>query len=221
MQVSLRTLILAVVLTAAGVYALAREGATSETVRTTDVREARPELPLDHGAGMMEGDPAEDDPSQQPGSAQDPSPDDEAAAIRWTVPAGWRTLPNPSSMRIATYAVPRAAGDTADADVSVTRVGGDVSSNIDRWAGQFEGGGEPKRRSQTVHGLEVIVVEIEGTYASGMASDTKPRPGWALLAAIVKTPGLPYFFKMTGPASTVHGAHSAFTTLVESIQPTD
>ena len=115
--------------------------------------------------------------------------------------------------------MPHAAGDAADADVSVTRAGGDVSANIARWGTQFEGAGEPKLKTQTVHGLEVTVVELEGTYGSAMSADTKPRPGWALLGAIVRTRGQPYFFKMTGPAATVHGARAAFTSLVDSVHP--
>ena len=65
------------------------------------------------------------------------------------------------------------------------------------------------------------MVEIDGTYASSMSADTTPRPGWALLGAIVKTGGHPYFFKITGPAATVHGARAAFTTLIESIRPSE
>jgi hypothetical protein len=117
--------------------------------------------------------------------------------------------------------VPRATGDPADADVSVTRAGGDISSNIARWAQQFVGAGEPKRKSVKVHGLEVTVVEIEGSYANAMRPDTQPRAGWALLGAIVQSGGQPYFFKMTGPAATVHAARGAFDKLIASIQATD
>jgi hypothetical protein len=143
--------------------------------------------------------------------------DDEPAAIEWTVPATWHTMPNPSSMRLATYSVPRAAGDPADADVSVTRAGGDTASNIERWTGQFAGAEPPKPSVHTVRGLEVTVVELEGIYTNGMSPGAKPQPGWALLAAIVKTPGMPYFFKMTGPAATVRAARTAFTAMIDGI----
>jgi hypothetical protein len=217
-QISHSTLILGIAVLTAGAYALGRETASSEPPR---VFEARPAVAAEHGASG-EGDPPEEDlPADHPGSGmQTPPADDEAAAIRWTVPAAWRTMPNASSMRIATYAVPHASGDSVDADVSVTRAGGDVAANIQRWVSQFEGAGEPKRKSQTVHGLEVTVVELEGTYASAMSGDSKARPGWALLGAIVRSQGQPYFFKMTGPANTVHAARASFAALVDSIQPT-
>jgi len=225
MEFSRSSLVLLLGVVAAGAYALGRETAPSGAER---VLETRPEPAHEQGADpaeMEQGDLPPDHPpvptARPAPGLQDPAPDDEGAAIRWSVPAGWRTAPNPSSMRIATYAVPHAPTDTVDADVSVTRAGGDVSSNIQRWGSQFEGAAEPKLRSQTVHGLEVTVVEIEGTYASAMSADTTPRPGWALLGAIVKTGGHPYFFKITGPAATVHGARGAFTTLIESIRPNE
>jgi hypothetical protein len=182
----------------------------------------RPDEPSDPGGGMEGPEPTAEDPSGANGGMgmQNPAPDNEPAAIAWTVPATWHTLPNPSTMRIATYAVPRAAGDPADGEMSVTRAGGDIASNIERWTGQFAGAGEPKQQSRTVKGLAVTVVELEGTYTNGMDPNGKPKTGWALLAAIVKAPGQPYFFKMTGPAATVHGARAAFTTLVDSIHPT-
>ena len=225
MQVSTSTLLLGAVLLSAGAYALGRETAPSTEV--TRIVEARPEPAREQEndpSDMEQGDLPPDHPavpSAPKAGMPDLAPDDEGADLEWSVPAGWRTMPNPSSMRIATYAVPHAAGDAADADVSVTRAGGDVSANIARWGTQFEGAGEPKLKTQTVHGLEVTVVELEGTYGSAMSADTKPRPGWALLGAIVRTRGQPYFFKMTGPAATVHGARAAFTSLVDSVHPAE
>jgi hypothetical protein len=171
-----------------------------------------PELPQEDPEGLN---------AEAPGEGQDIAPDDEPAAIEWSIPAGWRILPNPSPIRIATYLVPRAAGDGADAEVSVSRAGGDESANIQRWVDQFEAASQPKRRAQKVRGLDVTLVEIEGTYTSTMDPSAGPRPGWALLAAIVRSPGQPYFFKMIGPAATVHGARTSFAKLVESIQPAE
>ena len=217
MQVSSSTLLLGAVILAAGSFALGRETSPAEPPR---VVEARPEVPLEPGSDMEGTDPAAtENPHAMPGGTMNPPPNDDPPAIAWTVPPAWHTLPNPSSMRIATYGVPHAAGDAVDAEVSVSRAGGDMASNIDRWTGQFQGAGEPKQQSHTVKGLTVTVVEIEGTYTNGMDPSAKPRTGWALLAAIVKTPGMPYFFKMTGPAATVHAARAVFTTMIDGIQP--
>ncbi len=214
MQVSQSTLLLGAVVLAAGSFALGRETAPTES-RVVEVE--RPVPAADPGGGS----PEVMDPmgSPDPMAAPSPSlaPDDEPAAIEWSVPAGWHTMPNPSSMRLATYAVPRVASDTADADVSVARAGGEISANIDRWVGQFAGAQPPKPSLRTVHGYEVTTVEIEGVYTNGMSAGSRPQAGWALLASIVKTRGMPYFFKMTGPAATVHAARAAFTAMIDGI----
>ena len=229
MQVSQSTLILGAVILAAGAFALGRETAPSDAHIVEVEHAVQPEDPAPEGtppampgtpgvhaspAGMGMG--AGNGTGTGTGTG-DLAADDEPAAIEWTVPTTWRTLPNPSSMRLATYAVPRAAGDPADADVSVTRAGGDTASNIERWTGQFAGADPPKPSVHTVHGLEVTIVELQGVYTNGMAPGGKAQAGWALLAAIVKTPGMPYFFKMTGPAATVHAARAAFTTMIDGI----
>jgi hypothetical protein len=220
MQISQGTLILGAVVLAAGSYALGRGTAPAETVRIVESQPSQPSQPNEPGADMEGTDPAANDPHAGQGGTPALDPDSEPAAITWTVPAAWHTVPNRSSMRIATYLVPRAPGDSADADVSVTRAGGDTASNVDRWAGQFTGAPEPKQQTRKVGGLAVTVVEIAGTYTNGMDPNAKPLAGWALLAAIVETPGMPYFFKMTGPAATVRAARPAFTAMIDGIQPT-
>jgi hypothetical protein len=146
----------------------------------------------------------------------------DAAAIVWKAPASWKSEPNPNTMRIATYRVPRAAGDSEDGDVSVTRAGGSTNANIDRWVSQFEGAGAPKRVEKTVHGYKVTVVSLAGSFAGGGmmgGAPAEPRPNWALAGAIVETPGTPYFFKMTGPSATVGAARASFDALLDSITP--
>ncbi len=144
-------------------------------------------------------------------------------SLSWKVPPGWPSAPNPSSIRIATHTVPRAAGDAEDGELSVSRAGGDVEANIERWTDQFEGGGSPAqerramRREKTVGGFAITIVEVAGTYRGGMGAAGSPHPGWALFGAIVLAPEQPYFFKLTGPAATVHAARAGFETLVDSI----
>jgi hypothetical protein len=152
-----------------------------------------------------------------PGAAPDLRAPDEPPAITWTVPSAWKTAPNPSSMRVATYKVAHTGADAEDADVSVVRAGGTADANIARWREQFEGAVKETRTVKTVHGLKVTIVEINGTYLGGAGGSATSRPGWSLVAAIVETPQLPYFFKLTGPAATARGARASFDKLVESI----
>ncbi len=211
MRTTHTTLILAVAVAGAGAYALLRDAPADETPRAAAAPAS--EEPLDDPDPELDpGDPG------APTETAEPEADDDAAAIAWTAPPAWRALPNPSSMRIATYGVPHAPGDADDAEVSVSRAGGDVDANIERWASQFTGATEPRRRVFAVAGMNVTLVEIEGAYTSGMDPGEQARSGWALDAAIVQSPGLPYFFKMTGPAATVHAASGAFEALLRNVR---
>jgi hypothetical protein len=170
------------------------------------IPEQRPALPPNHP-------PMGGTPSFGSGT---PAPANEAAEIAWTLPPNWHTVPNPSPMRIATYRVPRAPGETEEAELSVTRAGGTANSNADRWIAQFDRTASGAREEKTIEGFKVTVVSVDGTFLGGgmMGAPSSPRAGWALLGAIVETPGLPYFFKLVGPANTVSAARAPFQTMI-------
>lgn len=125
-------------------------------------------------------------------------------------------------MRLATYRVPRADGDKDDAELSVTQAGGSVDANVERWIGQFDAEGQKtaKRTTRKVGSLDVTIVEVQGTYSGGMGKAPAAGEKWALLGAIVGTPGMPHFFKLTGPAKTVLAARGELDALVSSVKPT-
>jgi hypothetical protein len=141
----------------------------------------------------------------------------------WTVPSKWQTVPNPSPMRKATYKIPKAAGDSDDAEMSVTLASGALDANIDRWSGQFEDAKTTRTERALAGGVKVTIVEIRGTLkgaAMPMAGGppTEPKKGWALLGAIAEAPSGMTFFKMTGPAKTVSSARPEFDALVTSLR---
>lgn len=144
--------------------------------------------------------------------------------IAWDVPAKWKELPNPNAMRLATYLIPRAEGDSEDGEMSVSRVGGSVEANIGRWKGQFDPvkPDSTKRFERDVAGLKVTIYEVAGSY-TGMVMRgqvNKPKEGWALVAAIVEgSGGDPWFFKLTGPEKTVAAARADMDSLVNSFRP--
>ena len=211
--------VMVVILAGAGAYALMRSDPTPSTAVAAPIAAAR--ASASDTASLPPGHPR----IGAQNGAQPAMRDDRAdpPALAWTAPAGWTTSPSTSSMRLATYRIPRAAGDAEDAELSVVRAGGTTDANIERWIGQFDDTGKNTRTSKVVHGLTVTIVEIHGTFlGGGMSAGAAPppaHPGWALLAAIVETHGSPYFFKMTGPAKSVVAAHGAFDALVASVTP--
>ncbi len=155
-----------------------------------------------------------------------PAPSAPARELRWSDPVGWRRVTPSSSMRRAQYSVP---GPGGEAEVTVfyfgTGQGGSVEDNLRRWHGQFEAATgappPPPDERRTSHGLTVHVTRRQGRYA-GMAmpggAPATAHDDYALLGAIVETPDGPWFFKMTGPRTTVEAAGRGFDDLVASFQ---
>jgi hypothetical protein len=180
-------------------------------------------LPPDHpsiGAGANGAMLPADHPSMGGAdSPQGPMPSaaGEPPALVWKVPATWQEAPNPNAMRLATYHVP------GGVEVAVSRAGGATEANIQRWISQFDDVGHDARVEKTVHGLRVVTVDVAGTYVGGgmaMGTASEPKPGWALVGAIVESRSPSYFFKMTGPVAAVHAARPVFDRFLESITPT-
>ena len=210
------TLALAAALTGAGGFALGRftspEVATAPSSplppRPVAAQDEQPALPNDH-------------PKIDPQSAPPPLPPADPSAPRalaWQKPAAWSDAPNASSMRLATYKIPVATGDKAAPELTVMQAGGSLDANVQRWAEQFgdEGKASLKRETRKLAGYDVTVVSTHGAYG-GMSGDKTSEP-YELLAAIVQTPDLPFFFKMTGPLKSVEAARKDFDALLASFK---
>jgi hypothetical protein len=177
--------------------------------------EDRPPEPSSSPTPPRTAAPARTAPPASTGGATTPAQSGLPADIAWQKPAAWEQADNPSPMRKATYKV---KGEAGEAEMSVTRAGGSVADNIARWEGQFDGKPKATTTEKEVAGVKVTVVEIAGTFQSGMPGmgATEPKADWAMLAAIAHTEPL-YFFKLTGPKKTVDAARGDFDVLVGSI----
>ena len=152
------------------------------------------------------------------------------AGLTFNAPATWKSVTTSSAMRVAQYSIPRASGDSQDAELVVYYfggTGGSVEANIERWVGQMQQpDGRPssavmKRQSRTVNGLKVTLVDVPGTYVAEMtpgASQRHNSPGFHLRAAVIETANGPYFIKLTGPAKTVTASERAFESFLGSVK---
>jgi len=152
------------------------------------------------------------------------------AGITFTAPEGWKTVPTASAMRVAQFALPRAAGDTADAELVVYYFGGSggtIDANIERWVGQMQqpdgkpSSGVSQRQSRTLNGLKVTLVDVSGTYVAEVTPGSPQRhnsPNFRLRAAVIETSNGPYFIKLTGPAKTVAAAEKPYEQFLSSVK---
>lgn len=97
---------------------------------------------------------------------------------------------------------------------------GGTKANVDRWLGQFEEGRDKinaKTEEKTVGKVKVTYVSAEGTYKSGVpGTPPTPKPGFALLGAIVEGEDGSVFARLTGPAALTKGARADFEKMIES-----
>src|ERR1051325_6930520 len=111
------------------------------------------------------------------------------SSLKFTVPAGWVEEERTSSMRVAQYRLPKAAGDTEDASVVLyyfgQNQGGSAAANIERWVGQMKqaDGDASKKETLEVNGLKVTTVDVAGTYVAETAPGSGTflnKPGYRL-----------------------------------------
>jgi hypothetical protein len=153
------------------------------------------------------------------------------SSLKFTVPAGWVEEERTSSMRIAQYRLPKAAGDAEDASLVLyyfgQNQGGSTAANIERWVGQIQQADgsasktKSKEESLEAHGLKVTTVDVSGTYVAETAPGSGTfhnKPGYRLRAAVVETPKGSYFVKLVGPEKTVAQWNESFLSYLRSFE---
>lgn len=141
--------------------------------------------------------------------------------IAYDAPASWVSAPNPSSMRKATFKIPKAGGEPEDAELAISSASGGVEANIKRWEGQFGADARAKTEPRNVNGLKVTVVEIKGKIAGGGMMGmpaTAAKDNQMLLGAVVDAGDRQHFFKLVGGEKTVTAAKKDFDKLVSSFR---
>jgi len=150
-----------------------------------------------------------------------------AMALLWTAPASWVAETPANPMRRGQY---RVSGPGGDAECAVFYFGpgqgGEPQANVERWASQFvTADGRPgtavmRTREIALPAAKILVVETQGTFmaGSGIGMTPEPRPGQALLGAVVEGPDAYWFFRLIGPEATVAAEREAFDTLLHSVR---
>ena len=135
------------------------------------------------------------------------------AGVKWTTPSGWTELPG-SAMRVATFALPAAAGK---AEATVVALPGDVGgelANVNRWRGQIA---LPPLTEDKLAGARAGVRSRLGDvfvydFTAGGAKKTR------LVAGMIQVSGTMWFFKLMGDESAVSAAKPAFLKLLEGLK---
>jgi hypothetical protein len=141
--------------------------------------------------------------------------------IRLSVPKTWAQKPPRSDFVLAEFSLSRAEGDAVEGRLTISKAGGSISDNIERWRKQF--GEKPEKQSQDtweVSGIPVTLVDFSGTFQDqrGPFAPAAESPGYRMLAAIADVDGQLYFIKAYGPAKTMAARADEFRTFVRSMK---
>jgi len=199
-------------------------GGGTEEARDLPKARTTPEATSTDSNELPGGHPPLGDASTPAISPPPPASGSGATALQWTAPAAWDEQTPVSSMRKAQYRVPGSGGD---GELAVFYFGpgqgGAPMANARRWANQFsppDGSpvAEPMETSDLeVNGIPMLLIETKGTYTNRMVSE-EAFPDYMLLAAVAEGPDANWFFKLTGPQTTVEENRDGFNSLVRSIQ---
>lgn len=154
---------------------------------------------------------------------------EDAGGLSWTAPAEWKPQ-GERPMRVVTYSIPAAKGDSEGAELGVFYFGqgggGGVDANVKRWVNQFQKADgssaekDAKTKQEKIAGFPVTTVDIKGSFTGGgpMMGPSTPKPGYRLIGAIVTGPEGDVFFKLTGPEKTVGAAEKQFHKMLEGMK---
>ena len=152
------------------------------------------------------------------------------ATLTFTPAPAWKPKAVTSMMRIGEYVLPGAEAGDEDASLVIYffgGTGGTVQANIDRWLGQLTqpDGRRTKDVAQTssrlINGLSVTLFDATGTYVAEVTPGSTERlnkPDFRLRAAVIQTPGGPYFIKVVGPTRSVTRWDREYESFLQTIQ---
>lgn len=146
-----------------------------------------------------------------------------SAGLDFDLPAGWQSEPPTSNMRLAqaSFEGPGGPGQLAVFYFGPGG-GGGVEANIQRWVEQMEvaPGTEPKPETFDANGYRITLIDVSGTLKPSMmgSGPSTPQPDSRLLGAVVEGPGGPWFFKATGPESTLGPQREAFLAMLRGVR---
>jgi hypothetical protein len=137
-----------------------------------------------------------------------------ASGFTFEIPEGWSELPTTQFREVNL----RVAGNEG-ADCYVSRAGGGVEANVNRWRGQM--GLEPLDAAAITAlprkpflGGEAVFTDFEGTY-TGMGQE--PQDNYRMVGLMQPIDGQAVFVKMTGPADVIAQELEHFDAFIASL----
>ncbi len=136
--------------------------------------------------------------------------------LKFAVPSSWKDVPlSQFQMGIisAKFNMPDAGPDVS---LTLSRSGGSLSDNLDRWRGQVTQSRGELTETLTVAGVDATLIDLEGRFAAGFGREA--QDGWRMLGIIAPLPDQGYFMKLTGPVDQVAAVENDFREFAKSAE---
>ena len=164
--------------------------------------------------------------AQEEATAEKPKTVEVFDTVTLTLPAEWKAKDVRSRIIEHEFAVTQGEGEDAPtARITMMAAGGDIKTNIERWKGQFSGGGEAKTETMDVAGQKVHFVQLDGTFKETMGGGpfsggrTVMREKYGMLGAIIEMKdGRKYFIKATGPEDLIEAQKEGFVKMLKEMK---
>jgi len=151
--------------------------------------------------------------------------------LRFEIPGDWQAQPPETAARAGQWIIP-SPGDPPGDGVEVVAfffgpgVGGTAQQNIDGWtAAVTTADGQPVTAAptkRTAAGHAITEVLLNGTYAEANPQPglpPTPKPGYALLGAVIDNPAGTIYWRVTGPAGLVAALAPAIDRMIDDLKP--
>jgi hypothetical protein len=144
-------------------------------------------------------------------------------ALTLTAPEGWGRKQPQSTFIEAEFALPKAEGDDSDGRLTVSRAGGSIEANIERWKGQFTQLQDSQEEKIDVGGVEATWVDLSGEFSDqrGPFAPGVSRADYRMIAAIIPVGEQLHFIKATGPKKTMESHAEKIEEFVRSAKPNE
>lgn len=137
--------------------------------------------------------------------------------LKFVVPTEWKEAPLSDFQKgviSARFTMPEAGPDIT---LTLSRSGGGIDANLDRWRGQVEATRPEIVDSISVAGFDGTLIDMEGLFSGGFGKP--PQEGWRVLGIIVPLSDQGYFLKLTGPIDEVSAVEEQFLGFARSAIP--
>ena len=130
--------------------------------------------------------------------------------ISFLIPKDWKEISLSRALQRIINSKYKIVTEHGDLELTLTNMGGDWESNIERWPDQMGQKGRGKRDSFTLDGADSHWVDVEGDYLDKFNDIAGPHEGFRIVGGVIVIKPQNFTLKLLGPSKAVDDYHDKF-----------